>query len=310
MNTNFTSASYYPSNPINMVPQCQQLTDPIQKISAASSEPFIQTPAELLVSLNYYPLPQKAINQPAATQPLKKPNPKPKHFTPKANFTPEEDELLLQTVKQHGTRDWHKIALNLPGRNTRQCRERWNNYVNPEISSMCPWTPEDDDLLMKKYDEIGPKWHLLSTFFTGRSTNSIKNRFIMLKRRRNRKLLTETMQAPTDPKCLYPPMYMNNMLNIIPPTQLYMNLIPTDFIPPKIRDEPIIIQPNSSIEPASTNVVEEQQDNSSEQIDLAKSATENDPFAFMDLTKDVETISWSNGIDVMSSDWINTSEFW
>jgi len=36
-------------------------------------------------------------------------------------------------VKQHGDRKWAEIAENLEGRVGKQCRERWNNHLRPDI---------------------------------------------------------------------------------------------------------------------------------------------------------------------------------
>lgn len=39
-------------------------------------------------------------------------------------WTPEEDQLMMDLVAEHGTRQWNRIGLKLPGRNGKQCRER------------------------------------------------------------------------------------------------------------------------------------------------------------------------------------------
>ena len=40
------------------------------------------------------------------------------------NWTPAEDQSLLQHVKDNGTQSWSEIAVKLPGRISKQCRER------------------------------------------------------------------------------------------------------------------------------------------------------------------------------------------
>ncbi|CAN0034661.1 unnamed protein product, partial [Heterosigma akashiwo] len=40
-------------------------------------------------------------------------------------WTKEEDARLTELVAQFGARKWNKIAPHLPGRNGKQCRERW-----------------------------------------------------------------------------------------------------------------------------------------------------------------------------------------
>ena len=116
------------------------------------------------------------------TEPRKYSKHRPSYFTPKIKFTQEEDQILRDAVEKLGTSDWRAVAFHLPNRNPRQCRERWNNYVNPQVSVARPWTPEEDQLLEEKYAELGGKWQTLASFFANRSTNNVKNRFVMLQR--------------------------------------------------------------------------------------------------------------------------------
>lgn len=44
-----------------------------------------------------------------------------------------ENRLLSQMVEQYGIRKWSHIALKLPGRIGKQCRERWHNHLRPDI---------------------------------------------------------------------------------------------------------------------------------------------------------------------------------
>ena len=58
----------------------------------------------------------------------------------KSLWSDEEDALLAQLVTIHGTKQWKVIANELNrktedgNRTGKQCRERWLNYVNPEIN--------------------------------------------------------------------------------------------------------------------------------------------------------------------------------
>lgn len=94
-------------------------------------------------------------------------------------FSYEEDEQLKKLVEQFGDKDWKFIARKMPGRSTRQCRERYKNYLSPEIKNG-PWTKEEDELLREKYNEYGPHWSSISKFFKSRSDVNIKNRWSAL----------------------------------------------------------------------------------------------------------------------------------
>lgn len=98
------------------------------------------------------------------------------------SFTKEEDEKLIGLVKCYGEKNcWREIADRMPNRNTKQCRERYFNYLSPNINNS-PWTEKEDKLLEEKYEEYGSKWSFLKKFFKERSYINIRNRFIYLKR--------------------------------------------------------------------------------------------------------------------------------
>jgi hypothetical protein len=103
----------------------------------------------------------------------------------KIKFTPEEDERLLEIVRENGTKDWILISYLLGTRNPRQCRERYKNYLDPSLRH-CEWTPEEDALLMQKYLEFGAKWNKIGRFFTNRSDNALRNRWQLMNRRQQR----------------------------------------------------------------------------------------------------------------------------
>ena len=52
----------------------------------------------------------------------------------------DEDQRLMELVRQLGTSSWTAIATQLGGgRNSKQCRERWHNHLDPEVKKG-PWT--------------------------------------------------------------------------------------------------------------------------------------------------------------------------
>jgi len=103
----------------------------------------------------------------------------------KVKFSDEEDQKLKDLVTQHGTKDWILISKLMETRNPRQCRERWNNYINPALR-VDPWTPEEDMILDAKFSEYGPRWNKIAKFFVNRSDNNIRNRWMMIARHRTK----------------------------------------------------------------------------------------------------------------------------
>lgn len=46
----------------------------------------------------------------------------------------QEDELLKQLVEEHGTKKWAHIATKFKGKGSKQCRRRWKNFLNMNVS--------------------------------------------------------------------------------------------------------------------------------------------------------------------------------
>jgi hypothetical protein len=101
--------------------------------------------------------------------------------TTKLKFTPEEDAKLIELVEELGPKRWIEVSARLGTRNARQCRERYNNYLNPHLRQGL-WTAEEDALVERKFAELGPKWNKIGRFFLGRSDNALRNRWMMLAR--------------------------------------------------------------------------------------------------------------------------------
>ncbi|OHT13399.1 Myb-like DNA-binding domain containing protein [Tritrichomonas foetus] len=91
-------------------------------------------------------------------------------------FTPKEDASLIKLVNEIGVGAWSKIAKKMSKRSPKQCRDRYNNYLKEGVKT-CKWSDEEDQLLCKLFEEIGPKWVQMSRVIQGRSENDIKNRW-------------------------------------------------------------------------------------------------------------------------------------
>jgi hypothetical protein len=74
------------------------------------------------------------------------------------------------------SRKWSEIAFYIPGRVGKQCRERWLNHMDPDVKKT-EWTPEEDKILVEGQALHGNKWSTISKLLTGRSENSVKNRW-------------------------------------------------------------------------------------------------------------------------------------
>lgn len=95
-----------------------------------------------------------------------------------------EDEELIRLIRENGTRQWSQIAATFnanlgANRNGKQCRERWVNFLNPEIKKD-PFTLAEDVLILEKRLSIGNKWSEIIKEMPGRTENNVKNRFNMM----------------------------------------------------------------------------------------------------------------------------------
>lgn len=104
-----------------------------------------------------------------------------KRGTPKNKWTQDEDLVIISQVELHGLQNWSEIALVLPGRTGKQCRERWIFALCPELNKE-KWTDDEDNTLIELQHQCGNRWSYISKYLPGRSTSAIKNRWSLIKR--------------------------------------------------------------------------------------------------------------------------------
>jgi hypothetical protein len=110
---------------------------------------------------------------------------------PQEDWTEQEDELLSKIIKyfyinrrkQVTENKWNDVAKELYKqshqayfRRPKQCRERWRNYIDPDISKG-EWCQSEDSVLLEYVLEIGKKWSAISKCMKNRTEHAVKNRF-------------------------------------------------------------------------------------------------------------------------------------
>lgn len=153
----------------------------------------------------------------------------------KIYFTRNEDNLLTQLVEEQQAKtgknsvnfapiaeSFNQKALlnaNINEKTERQLRERWKCYLDPTLNRS-PWTTDEDAQIIQMHQEFGSQWAKMATCLSGRSANTIKNRWHFLTRQRKNnknKVLAKRplvlIPQPVVPIDILSPLLIENLLN-------------------------------------------------------------------------------------------------
>jgi hypothetical protein len=87
---------------------------------------------------------------------------------------------------------WASIAENLPGRIGEQVRDRYVNYLDPNLKRT-PWTAEENNILLVEQRRVGNRWAEIAKHLPGRSENSVKNRWHNAKMTQRRQMRSQAV---------------------------------------------------------------------------------------------------------------------
>jgi hypothetical protein len=93
-------------------------------------------------------------------------------------WTLGEDAKLTEAVTELGDKNWNLVGKLVPGRTNSQCRKRWIETVNPELS-IGKWTTEEDAMLNDGVMEHGVyNWIRVAVLVPGRTNLQCRQRWV------------------------------------------------------------------------------------------------------------------------------------
>ncbi|KAF9114494.1 hypothetical protein BGX27_010644 [Mortierella sp. AM989] len=93
----------------------------------------------------------------------------------KGTWTTAEEEILLEAVRDLSSENWHAVAMKVPGRNAKQCMQKWQTDLDPQINRL-PWTPDEDEKLVEAYHTFGNSWQQIAKMVETRTWYQCYNR--------------------------------------------------------------------------------------------------------------------------------------
>lgn len=93
----------------------------------------------------------------------------------KGHWSPQEDDLLRRLVASE-QKNWGEVAAKIPGRTSKQCRERWHNHLDPSIVRGA-YTPEEDRIILEAQARLGNRWSVIAAMLPGRTEDAVKIRW-------------------------------------------------------------------------------------------------------------------------------------
>ncbi|KMT16617.1 hypothetical protein BVRB_3g049030 [Beta vulgaris subsp. vulgaris] len=93
----------------------------------------------------------------------------------KGPWTPEEDQILISFIQQHGHSNWRALPKQSGLlRCGKSCRLRWINYLRPDIKRG-NFSKEEEDTIIQLHEMMGNRWSAIAARLPGRTDNEIKN---------------------------------------------------------------------------------------------------------------------------------------
>lgn len=77
-------------------------------------------------------------------------------------WTNSEDQVLRASLTVYGLQNWERVASTLVKKTATQCRERWENFLDPRLNINEAWTAEEEENLVQLQSLFPNQWSLIS----------------------------------------------------------------------------------------------------------------------------------------------------
>ncbi|KAI1408890.1 pre-mRNA splicing factor component-domain-containing protein [Hypoxylon sp. FL1857] len=90
-------------------------------------------------------------------------------------WTNVEDEILKVSVSKYGLNQWARVSSLLPRKTPKQCKARWNEWLDPSIKKI-EWSKEEDEKLLHLAKLMPTQWRTIAPI-VGRTANQCLERY-------------------------------------------------------------------------------------------------------------------------------------
>jgi len=90
-----------------------------------------------------------------------------------------EDEILKAAVMKYGKQQWARVASLLNRKSAKQCKARWNEWLDPSIRKI-EWSREEDEKLLHLAKLMPAQWKTIGPLVGGRTSVQCQERYEQL----------------------------------------------------------------------------------------------------------------------------------
>ena len=110
-------------------------------------------------------------------------------------WVPEEDQLLIQLVRDQGPNNWVRISQHMHHRSAKQCRQPFHQNLKPSLNRG-PISADEGLIIERMVNEMGKRWANIARKLGNRSDNAVKNWWNGSMYRKQRGLSSSTTTTP------------------------------------------------------------------------------------------------------------------